>query len=436
MTRARIVDRVIAGAALVVLAPVLATIALVVRLTSPGPAWHRATRAGIDGVPFTLFKFRSMTPNAAGNGTLVTAAGDRRVTRVGRVLRAWKLDELPQLVNVVRGEMSIVGPRPEDPAYVDLENPMHVELYEFAPGITGPASIAYRNEEKLLAAAVTAGESHDQAYRRIAREKMELDLEYLRARTLRSDIAMVAKTVASVVGRPRRSVGSDHTPTVDRIEQRAELDATYRAYAGDYAETRWGRDIPGNAEIVAERDGAARDMCMRLAASPIRRVLDLGAGSAGSFPDVFDVEQRVRLDVLEWRLAEGDRSGAPGLAVCGDGASLPMPGECMDAVLVSTVLSSIDGEVGAALLAEARRVLRPGGLVVIYDFRVPNPRNQATRAIRRRWLRSAMHGFDIEARSVTVLPPLARRSPRLYEPLAALPALRTHNLVVGRRCAS
>jgi lipopolysaccharide/colanic/teichoic acid biosynthesis glycosyltransferase len=200
MSRVRLADRLIAAVALGVLSPVLLLLAVIVRLGSRGPAWHRSVRAGLGGAPFTMYKFRSMVIDAPNLGTRVTASGDPRVTLVGRAMRATKLDELPQLVNVVRGEMGLVGARPEDPHYVDLSDPAHVELYSFPPGITGPASIEYRREEELLAAGVTAGDDHEVVYCRIAREKMELDLVYLRGRTLRTDLLLVLRTL---LGRPK-----------------------------------------------------------------------------------------------------------------------------------------------------------------------------------------------------------------------------------------
>lgn len=194
----RLLDRVAAAVGLVALAPVMVLIAVAVRASSPGPALYRARRLGRGGVEITVYKFRSMRVDS-GDGPRVTAAGDPRVTRVGRILRRTKLDELPQLINVVRGEMSLVGPRPEDPSYVDLSDPAYRELYRYPPGITGPASLAYRNEEDVLAELMVSGLDTDEAYRALARRKLEIDLEYLRRRTLRSDAAIVVKTLAAVL---------------------------------------------------------------------------------------------------------------------------------------------------------------------------------------------------------------------------------------------
>src|SRR4051794_36845870 len=132
-----VVGRVIAAIGLLFLGPLILALGAAVRLTSPGPALYRATRAGPHGT-FTLHKLRTMRAGAATSGPGVTAAGDARVTRLGRLLRRTKLDELPQLWDVVRGQMALVGPRPEDPRYIDPSDPIHRAVFAALPGITGP----------------------------------------------------------------------------------------------------------------------------------------------------------------------------------------------------------------------------------------------------------------------------------------------------------
>src|SRR5437016_4041373 len=150
-------EAVAAGILLLVLSPLLAAVALAVRRSGPGPILFRQGRVGLRGKPFDILKFRTMrtSPDA---GPLITSAGDPRVTRVGRVLRRWKLDELPQLVNVLRGEMSFVGPRPEVPRYVDMFAEAYQELLAVRPGITDLASLTFRDEETLLARSANAEE--------------------------------------------------------------------------------------------------------------------------------------------------------------------------------------------------------------------------------------------------------------------------------------
>ncbi|MEP7045385.1 MAG: sugar transferase [Ilumatobacteraceae bacterium] len=190
----RLLDIAIAAPALVVASPVMFVIAICVRLTSCGPAIYRATRTGRHDAPFTLYKFRSMRITHSSEASLVTAAGDVRVTRVGRVLRATKLDELPQLLNVVLGQMSIVGPRPEDPTYVSRYTPEQRGILSWRPGITSPASIAYRHEETLLESAADL----ETAYATISGAKLRLDLAYFPTSSLRSDVAIILKTVQSI----------------------------------------------------------------------------------------------------------------------------------------------------------------------------------------------------------------------------------------------
>jgi lipopolysaccharide/colanic/teichoic acid biosynthesis glycosyltransferase len=154
-----------------------------------------------------------MRTDAAADGPGVTATGDIRVTRLGRVLRRAKLDELPQLWDVVRGEMSLVGPRPEDPRYVNLSDPLHREVFAERPGITGPTALAYRDEETLLAAAAldaaraegraaATDADLDRVYREtILPAKLAMDAEYIRTRSARGDLVILGRTIGQVLGR-------------------------------------------------------------------------------------------------------------------------------------------------------------------------------------------------------------------------------------------
>lgn len=207
-----LIQRVLALVGLLALAPLLLVLAVVVRLTSPGPALHRATRLS-RGRPFTIYKLRTMRAGAPTDGPGVTAGGDPRVTRLGRVLRRTKLDELPQLWNVVRGDMLLVGPRPEDPRYADLMDPLHREVFGATPGITGPTALAWRDEEARLAAEAQAVAQADgrttptaadveRAYReRILPAKLAMDAAYLRTRSVRGDLAILGRTIGVVIRR-------------------------------------------------------------------------------------------------------------------------------------------------------------------------------------------------------------------------------------------
>ena len=146
------------------------------------------------------YKLRTMRWEPSATGTSVTVAGDRRVTRVGRVLRQFRLDELPQLWNVVRGEMALVGPRPEDPRYVDLRNPLHRRVFMATPGITGPTQLAFYHEANLL-----NSRDPEESYREtVLPEKLKLDAAYLAKRSFALDVWILAQTVKAAIGRPPR----------------------------------------------------------------------------------------------------------------------------------------------------------------------------------------------------------------------------------------
>jgi lipopolysaccharide/colanic/teichoic acid biosynthesis glycosyltransferase len=179
-------------------APVWITAAVLIRLLDGSPVLHAGIRVGRDAEPFVLLKFRTMKTQDAtsANSAAVTALGDPRVTRLGAWLRRTKIDELPQVLNVLRGDMSLVGPRPEDPRYVRLYSTEHTRLLSVKPGLTSPASIAYRNEEAVLAHA----RDPEVAYvEEVLPAKLALDLQWLDHRSLRNDIDVLVQT-ARVLG--------------------------------------------------------------------------------------------------------------------------------------------------------------------------------------------------------------------------------------------
>ena len=190
----RIFDTVVSALALLVLSPLLLILAIAVRVTSRGPVLYRAKRVGRDGRIFDVFKFRSMV---AAEGPAITRAGDPRVTPLGRILRGYKLDELPQLMNVLRGDMSLVGPRPEDPRYTAMYDAEQRQILTVRPGITSAASLKYRDEESHL-----TGEDWELQYvKRIMPEKLKIDLEYLRRRTFFSDLGLLFQTTLAIFRR-------------------------------------------------------------------------------------------------------------------------------------------------------------------------------------------------------------------------------------------
>lgn len=193
----RLLDVIVSMMGLIVASPVLALIAVAVRRDSRGPIIFRQQRVGLGGRPFDIWKFRTMRQGTA--GTAVTAEDDPRVTRIGRLLRSTKLDELPQLVNVLRGEMSLVGPRPEVPYYVDMwPAPAKERILSVRPGMTDPASIEFRRESHELAAAVDP-EAHYVDV--VLPRKVALYCHYVDHRSFRGDLAILARTAFSILRR-------------------------------------------------------------------------------------------------------------------------------------------------------------------------------------------------------------------------------------------
>ena len=179
---------------LTVLSPVLLVVSVLVAVTSPGGVFFRQERIGKDGRPFRIFKFRSMRKDNA--GLKITTGNDSRITPVGRFLRKSKIDELPQLINVLVGDMSFVGPRPEVADYVDLYTPYQRQVLLVRPGITGLASIRFRNENDLL----TASDDPNRTYvEQIMPRKIDLDLEYIPHASVFYDIKLIFQTFAVVI---------------------------------------------------------------------------------------------------------------------------------------------------------------------------------------------------------------------------------------------
>jgi lipopolysaccharide/colanic/teichoic acid biosynthesis glycosyltransferase len=192
----RCLDVVLSVLGLIVLAPIGLLIAAAIRIDTPGAVFYRGRRAGRDGRAFGMLKFRTMRTDAPVDGPALTLLEDGRVTRVGRWLRRRKLDELPQLVNVIRGEMSLVGPRPEDPRYVARYSAEQRRLLVVRPGITSAASLKYWNESDQL-----TGSEWEQRYcEAILPHKLSVELEYLERASLRHDLAIAMLTLLRLIG--------------------------------------------------------------------------------------------------------------------------------------------------------------------------------------------------------------------------------------------
>ena len=190
----RAFDLVVSTVGLVVTSPIVFVAAIAVKLDSPGPAFYSGRRAGRDGREFRIHKLRSMR---SGAGPGITAGDDPRITNVGRFLRRSKIDELPQLLNVVKGEMSLVGPRPEDPAYVERYTPEQRRLLSVRPGITGPAALAFIDEEEQL----RGGSAEDRYIADVMPKKLAAELAYLDRATFAGDLGILVRTAGVVLRR-------------------------------------------------------------------------------------------------------------------------------------------------------------------------------------------------------------------------------------------
>lgn len=191
----RLFDVGVSAVALILTSPIVLAAAVASKVDSPGPAFYVATRVGIGGRTFRIFKIRTMRVSAGGPG--VTAGDDPRITRVGRFLRRTKIDELPQLLNVLVGDMSLVGPRPEDPAYVSLYTPEQRGVLSMRPGITGPAVLDFIDEEEVL----RGGDAEATYVKTVMPQKLAADLQYVRSASFTGDLRLIGRTFATLLKR-------------------------------------------------------------------------------------------------------------------------------------------------------------------------------------------------------------------------------------------
>jgi lipopolysaccharide/colanic/teichoic acid biosynthesis glycosyltransferase len=194
----RLFDIVCSSAGLFLLSPFFVAVAILIKRDSSGPVFFRQTRMGQFGKPFRIYKFRTMCLDAEKKGAQVSTGDDPRITGIGKFLRKYKIDELPQLFNVVSGEMSLVGPRPEVPRYVDAFKEDYEEILTVKPGITDYASLEFKNENELLKAA----EDPEKKYiDDILPVKIEYYKKYLREQSLSTDIKLIFLTLAGIIRR-------------------------------------------------------------------------------------------------------------------------------------------------------------------------------------------------------------------------------------------
>lgn len=195
----RLFDLIVSAVALLLLSPLLLLVALAIRVDSGGPVFFRQERVGRHGRPFRIHKFRTMVADAPALGPAVTVGRDERITRLGHVLRHYRVDELPQLIDVLTGDMSLVGPRPEVPRYVaHYPEPLRAQVLAVRPGITDPASLEHLDEAALLAAADDPEREYVEV---ILPKKLRTQAAYAARATLASDLAVLLRTVRLLISR-------------------------------------------------------------------------------------------------------------------------------------------------------------------------------------------------------------------------------------------
>jgi lipopolysaccharide/colanic/teichoic acid biosynthesis glycosyltransferase len=188
----RLFDLIVSAVGLIILSPVFLVVALLVKADSPGPVFFKQRRVGRAFRPFVIYKFRTMRQTGDGEGALITAGRDPRITKVGEILRLTKIDELPQLINVFKGNMSVVGPRPEVPHYVELFRNQYEEILKVRPGITDLASLKYRDEAAFLG----QFSNPEQEYiARVLPDKITLAKQYIEHASVLFDVRVIFKTL-------------------------------------------------------------------------------------------------------------------------------------------------------------------------------------------------------------------------------------------------
>ncbi|MCR1951893.1 sugar transferase [Clostridium sp. DSM 100503] len=188
----RIFDFLASLLGIIILSPILLIVAIAIKIDSKGNILFMQKRIGKNGVPFYIYKFRTMVSDAEKIGKQITVGKDNRITKVGAFLRKYKIDELPQLFNVLRGDMSLVGPRPEVPKYVDLYTESEKRVLEVRPGITDLASLRYKDENDILGNVDNPEEYYINV---IMKDKLKLNLEYIEKSNLIFDISLIFKTI-------------------------------------------------------------------------------------------------------------------------------------------------------------------------------------------------------------------------------------------------
>jgi lipopolysaccharide/colanic/teichoic acid biosynthesis glycosyltransferase len=186
----RIFDIIFSLIVLIMISPILLLVSILIKLDSNGAVFYRAKRVGQFGTVFKMWKFRTMVAQAETKGPSITVANDPRVTKIGKILRKTKIDEWPSFLNVLQGDMSIVGPRPESEDWIKKYSKQEEKVLLIKPGITGPSQLKYRNEERLL-----SGEDWQQKYLILMKDKLSIDLRYFAENSFFRDLKIIFRTI-------------------------------------------------------------------------------------------------------------------------------------------------------------------------------------------------------------------------------------------------
>ena len=250
----RLVDIVFASIALVASLPVTLVAAAAIYAVNPGPIIYQAARVGRSGRVFTMYKLRTMHLRRGDSGSVVTAAGDGRVFPLGRLLRRLKIDELPQMLNIIKGDMSIVGPRPRDPKIVGrCYTPLHRETLQVLPGLTSPGTLFYLTHGEQT---LHSGDPESEYQARILPQKLALDIDYVRNRSVWIDLLIVVRTVGAILNMDAAGLSQRHVERVGALVQPAknllsEADLTLRDPTADRGHSQELRN--GGQEDLRDR---------------------------------------------------------------------------------------------------------------------------------------------------------------------------------------
>lgn len=193
----RFLDIILSLLVIIILLPLFVVIAILISIESPGGPFYKQVRVGKEGKPFDLYKFRSMRTGSDKKGLITVGNADSRITKMGRFVRKYKLDEFPQLINVLKGEMSVVGPRPEVPKYVAMYNEDQRKVLSVRPGLTDYASIQYFEENEILA----QSDDPERTYiNEVMPEKLRLNRKYIEEQSLGTDFSIIMKTLGKILG--------------------------------------------------------------------------------------------------------------------------------------------------------------------------------------------------------------------------------------------